>query len=139
VVEALPAGSAPAPQRYSALGMDWPGQLETVPEVDIETRRSDDAPVHRTTIWAVVDGDDVFVRSLRGTAGRWYRELTANPAAVLRVTGEPVPVRAVAAKDSDSIERATAGYRRKYADSPYLDSMIRDEILDSTVRLAPER
>jgi hypothetical protein len=119
--------------------MDWPGQLETVPEVDIETRRSDDAPVHRTTIWAVVDDGDVFVRSLRGTAGRWYRELTANPAAVLHVTGEPVPVRAVAAKDPDSIERATAGFRRKYADSPSLDSMIRDEILDTTVRLEPDR
>ena len=119
--------------------MDWPGQLETVPEVDIETRRSDDAPVHRTTIWAVVDGDDVFVRSLRGTAGRWYRELTANPAAVLHVTGEPVPVQAFAANDPDTVERATAGYRRKYADSPHLDSMIRDEILAATLRLEPDR
>jgi hypothetical protein len=119
--------------------MDWPGQIETVPEVDIETRRSEDAPVHRTTIWAVVDGDDVFVRSLRGTAGSWYRELTANPAAVLHVAEEPIPVTAVPVNDPDSVERATAGFRRKYADSPSLDSMIRDEILDTTVRLEPGR
>jgi hypothetical protein len=119
--------------------MDWPGQIETVPEVDIETRRSEDAPMHRTTIWAVVDGNDVFVRSLRGTAGRWYRELTANPAAVLHVAEEPIPVTAVAANDPDSVERATAGFRRKYADSPSLDSMIRDEILATTVRLEPDR
>jgi hypothetical protein len=119
--------------------MDWPGQLETVPEVDIETRRSADAPVHRTTIWAVVDGGDVFVRSLRGTAGRWYRELTANPAAVLHVTGQSIQVRAVAAKDPDSVERATAGFRRKYGDSRALDSMIREEILETTVRLEPDR
>jgi hypothetical protein len=35
------------------------------------------------------------------------------------------------------VERATAGLRRKYADSPYLDSMIREEILDATIRLEP--
>jgi hypothetical protein len=35
--------------------MDWPGQIEAIREVDIETRRADDAPAHRTTIWAVVD------------------------------------------------------------------------------------
>jgi hypothetical protein len=119
--------------------VDWPGQVETVPEVDIETRRSEDAPVHRTTIWAVVDGDDVFVRSLRGAAGRWYRELTANQAGVLHVAGESIPVRAVAAGDPDSVERATAGFRRKYGNSRALDSMLRDEILDTTVLLEPDR
>jgi hypothetical protein len=117
--------------------MDWPDQIEAVREVDIETRRAEDAPAHRTTIWAVVDGGDVYVRSWRGAAARWHRELTANPVAVLHVRGEAVPVRAVAATDSDSVERASAGYRRKYADSPYAGSMVRDEILDTTVRLEP--
>jgi hypothetical protein len=117
--------------------MDWPGQIETVREVDIETRRDDDAPVHRTTIWAVVDGGEVYIRSLRGTSGRWYRELIANPEAVLHLNGDSVPVRAVSATDPESVERATAGFRRKYADSSALDSMIRDEIADTTVRLEP--
>jgi hypothetical protein len=119
--------------------MDWPGRIEAVDEVDIETRRSEDAPVHRTTIWAVVDGGDVFVRSRRGTAGRWYREVMAGPTAVLHVAGESIAVRGVAAEDAPSIERATAAYRRKYAGSPYLASMVRDEILDTTVRLEPDQ
>ena len=33
---------------------------------------------HRTTIWAIVDGDDVFVRSYVGADARWYREAVAN-------------------------------------------------------------
>jgi len=117
--------------------VDWPGKLETVREVDVETRMADDAPAHRTTIWTVVDDGEVYVRSLRGHAGRWYRELMANPEAILHVADEAVSVRAIAAADPDSVAHANAGYQRKYADSPYLGAMTADEILDTTVRLEP--
>lgn len=117
--------------------MEWPGRLESVKEVDIETSRGAGAPVHRTTIWPVVGQGEAFVRSLKGEDGRWYRELMANPDAVLHVEGEAIPVRAVRADDPDSVERATDGFRRKYADSPSLDAMIRDEIAPTTVRLEP--
>lgn len=117
--------------------MKWQDQVEGAREVDIETRRADDAPAHRTTIWAVVEDGDVYVRSYRGAAGRWYREITANPTAVLHVEGEAVPVRAVPATDPGSVERASAGYLRKYGDSSVVDSMIRDEVLDTTLRLEP--
>jgi hypothetical protein len=119
--------------------MNWVSQIEGAREVDIETRRGADAPVHRTTIWAVVDGEDVFVRSWRGAGARWYRELTANPVAVLHAEGGSTPVSAVAASDPDSVARVSAGYRRKYGDSSVVDSMVRDEILDTTVRLEPAR
>jgi hypothetical protein len=118
--------------------MTWPDQIEAAQEVDIETRRSHDAPVHRTTIWAVVEDGDVYVRSYRGGAGRWYREITANPAALLHVGDDAIPVRGIAAADPDSVERASAGYRRKYAGSSSMPSMLRDEILDTTIRLEPD-
>jgi hypothetical protein len=117
--------------------MEWPGRLETVGEVHVETSAAPEAPVHRTTIWAAVDGDQVYVRSLRGPSGRWYRELRANPEAVLHVDGEAIPIRAVHVPDDESVARATAGFRRKYASSPALESMIRDEIADTTIRLQP--
>ena len=82
--------------------MEWPSDLETVPEIDVETR-SAVGEVHRTTIWAVVDGVDVYVRSLRGSAGRWYQELTAAPDTVIHVAGEAVPIHAVLAPDVESI------------------------------------
>jgi hypothetical protein len=117
--------------------MDWPGRLETVREVDIETRRAADAPVHRTTIWVVVADGEVYVRSEFGEKGRWWRELMASPDAVLHVEGEAVPVHAVRADDPESVERASAGYREKYGDSSAMDLMIRDEIAPTTVRLEP--
>jgi hypothetical protein len=118
--------------------MDLPARIAMVEEVDIETTRGAGAPVHRTTIWIVTGDGDVYVRSLNGEAGRWYRELTANPEeAALHVEGDAIPVRAVAAADAESVASATEGFRRKYAGSPYLESMIRDEIVSTTVRLEP--
>lgn len=117
--------------------MDWPAAIDTEREVEIETRRGADAPPHRTVIWAVVDDGDVFVRSLKGPHGRWYRELVANPTAVIHVRGEAAPVQAVQATDPDSIERTNEALRRKYSDSRALASMLADDILETTVRLDP--
>jgi hypothetical protein len=117
--------------------MAWPGRLESVEEVHIETSRGPGAPVHRTTIWVVVGEGEVFVRSLNGEDGRWYRELTANPDAVLHAEGDAIAVRAVPAADPESVARATEGFNSKYGDSPYVDTMIRDEIAPTTVRLEP--
>jgi hypothetical protein len=117
--------------------MAWPDDIDSAEEVDLETRAGDDAPVHRTTIWAVVEGGEVYVRSLRGTRGRWYRELMAAGDGVLHVDDHAYPVRAVQAADDESIERASEGLRRKYPPSEDLDSMLVDEILETTVRLEP--
>jgi hypothetical protein len=115
--------------------MAWPDAIDSAPEVEIETRRGEGAPVHRTIIWAVVDDGEVFVRSLRGASGRWYRELMSDPAAVLHTQHEEFPVQAVQANDPDSVERTSEALRRKYSDSRSLASMLADDILDTTVRL----
>jgi hypothetical protein len=117
--------------------MDWPGALDAAEEIDLETRRAPDAPVHRTTVWPAVEDGEVYVRSLRGENGRWYREISANPDAAVIVDGESIPVRAEHAPDDESVERASAGLRRKYADSPSLDSMLTDDNLRTTLRLVP--
>jgi hypothetical protein len=117
--------------------VEWPGALAGSEEADIETSGGPGAPVHRTTVWPVVEDGEVYVRSLRGDSGRWYREALANPDVVVHVGGEALPARAVHAADPDSIAAASAGLQRKYADSPYLESMIREEILETTLRLEP--
>ncbi len=44
--------------------------LEETAEVEIETHAPSDGAPSRTIIWIVVDGVDVFVRSVRGARGR---------------------------------------------------------------------
>src|SRR3954447_4720558 len=117
--------------------MAWPDSIDAAHEIDIETSEGEGASTHRTTIWAVVEDDDVYVRSLRGTRGRWYRELIASGEGVVHVGADSYPVRAVQAADSESVERTSEGFRRKYPASGSLDSMLVDDILDTTVRLEP--
>jgi len=104
-------------------------------EVDIETR-SPKGTAHSVTIWIVVDGDDVFIRAVRGPTSRWYRELVARPGALV-VNRIRIPVRAIAAAESDSVKRASDGYRKKYRKGSSLDSMLVASVLPTTVRLEP--
>jgi hypothetical protein len=53
--------------------------LDETDEVYIETSRDADSPQHRTIIWAVVVGEEVFVRSVRGRKGRWYQRISSYP------------------------------------------------------------
>ena len=55
--------------------------LDETEEVYIETRRDADSPEHRTIIWVVVVEGEVFVRSVRGPKGRWYRRSPPTPKA----------------------------------------------------------
>jgi hypothetical protein len=106
-------------------------------EVEIETRGGPGTPVHRVIIWVVVDGDEVYVRSVRGPRGRWFRELIATPEGALHVAGTRYPVRAELAADDLSIERCSRALERKYARDPALRTMLRAETLPTTIRLEP--
>ena len=108
--------------------------IDRAKTVRIETSRAA-GPIHRTTIWAVVDGDDVFVRSWRGPTARWYREAVANPEIAIHVGKRRIPARAIPAHDPGSTARTSAALERKYAGDPSTPSMVRDEILDTTLRL----
>jgi hypothetical protein len=109
--------------------------LDRAAEVDIETR-SPKGATHAVPIWIVVDGDDVFIRAVRGPTSRWYRELVAGPGALV-VNGKRIPVRAIAAADGAAVRRASDGYRKKYRKGSPLDSMLVRSVLPTTLRLEP--
>jgi len=113
--------------------------LDQTDEIEIETSRGDGAPVHRTTIWIMVDGDAVFLRSVRGPAGRWYREISATRQGAVHAAGTTVPVVASPATDPDSIARVNRALERKYRGrwSGPTDAMLRPETLPTTLKLDP--
>ena len=107
------------------------------PEIEIETTRGGTAAVHRTVIWIVVDGNTAYVRSVRGPAGRWYRELSANPHGAVHANGRRVAVDAEPATDSGTVARVSDLLREKYNSrwpGPTA-SMLREETLPTTLRL----
>ncbi len=111
-------------------------QLNTKEEINIETR-SATGRTHRTTIWVVVDDNNVCVRSVRGREGRWYREITANPQGAIHVDGRRLSVRVIPITDPATIAKVSKAYLQKYGNSPVVDSIVREETLPTTLRLEP--
>jgi hypothetical protein len=110
-------------------------EIAVTEEVLIET--NGERGPKRTIIWVVVEGGEVFVRSVMGENGHWYRRAVADTEVSLIVRGEQHKFRAVPANDDDSVERASNGLRAKYSPGRSLDAMIRDEVLATTLRLDP--
>lgn len=113
-------------------------RLRVAEEVEIETRGGENAVAHRTIIWVVVDEHErVFIRSVRGPIGRWYREAVTHPACVLFVDWLVIPVEAAAAADPDQVAACSRALRTKYAEDGALPSMLREATLPTTLRLLP--
>jgi hypothetical protein len=113
--------------------------LDETKEVQIESRRDEDAPVHRTIIWVVTVDGEVFVRSVRGEKGRWYREVSANPDGALHVGDRRIPVRAVPVTEEPTVAAVSEAYRDKYGRTSPASTraMVRPETLPTTLKLEP--
>ena len=109
-------------------------QLRDAQEVAIRTERH---PKSAVVIWVVAEGEEVFVRSVKGAQGRWYRDLRAGGPAVLEFAGRRVEVQAIPVSDADAIARTSREYLRKYRKSPYAPAMVREEVLPTTLQLEP--
>ena len=111
-------------------------RLDVAKEVEIETR-SPMGKVHQVTIWVVVVDGVPYVRSVRGTRGRWYRELTARKEGALHDGSRRVAVRPAEVRAPETIDEVSAALWRKYPKSASLFSMLRLVTLDTTLRLDP--
>jgi hypothetical protein len=109
-------------------------ELRHLQEIAIRTEKHPKAAV---VIWVAVADDEVFVRSVRGTKGRWYRDLAAGGPATLEFAGRRLAVQAIPASDPAAVGRASREYLRKYQPSPYAQAMVRSEVLPTTLRLEP--
>ena len=118
---------------------DTLGAWEQAAEIEIETSRGAGTAVHKTTIWIVVADGQAYVRSVRGPAGRWYRELTANPDGAVHLAGQRVAVRALPAADAATVGRVSEVLQTKYGGrwAGPTAAMLRDEALPTTLRLEP--
>ena len=113
--------------------------LDETKEVKIETRRDGDSPEHRTIIWVVVVEGEVYVRSVRGPRGRWYREISSNPEGALQVEDNLIPVRAAPSTEGPTVDAVSDAIRGKYGEtSPSSTaSMVRPDTLPTTLKLSP--
>jgi hypothetical protein len=113
--------------------------LDETEEAHIETSHDAKSPEYRTIIWVVVAGDGVFVRSVRGSKGRWYQRISAHPEGALLVGDTRIPVRAAPATDAVTVEAVSEAFRGKYEGAwpGPTAGMVRSEVLPTTLKLSP--
>jgi hypothetical protein len=113
------------------------GAIGATREIEISSLREDGTLTKPVTIWTVRVGDELYVRSVRGGKGGWYRaaeqrhegRIEAGDAA-LDVTYED------AAHHLD--EEIDAAYKEKYGyPSSPVDSIVTDEAKATTTRVVP--
>ena len=105
--------------------------------VEIETK-SAKGTKHSVPIWIVVADGVPYVRSVRGPQGRWYKELLARGEGAIVARGKRTAVKAIHDRSKAAIDATSAALSRKYKGSGgSLASMLKADVLDTTVRLEP--
>ncbi len=120
---------------------DWnPTELGTIGaarEVEISSLREDGTLTKPVTIWAVRVGDELYVRSVRGDAGGWYRAAERRHEGRIEADDAALDVAYEDAANhlDDEID---AGYKEKYGyPSSPVDSIITDAAKATTTRVVP--
>ncbi|AEM84055.1 DUF2255 family protein [Streptomyces violaceusniger] len=88
-------------------------------------------------MWVVRYGDDIYVRSVKGRSGPWFRGTRSRSQGRIRAGGVH---KDVSFQDADPNEWAgvDAAYRAKYgAYTGIVDRVLTEQARESTIRLAP--
>jgi hypothetical protein len=122
-------------KKWTTDKLDKIGRAE---EVQIASVRRDGALRKAVTIWVVRHGDDLYVRSVRGRIGDWFRGTQEKHEGRIRGGGVQQDITFVDA-DRDVDDEVDAAYRakyRRYAGS-ILNSVLTPEARSTTIKLVP--
>src|SRR5262245_45864568 len=112
------------------------GHLGNVEEITIGFQRPDGS-TGSTPVWVVQVGEDIYVRSMNGQSGGWYRRLRALPVGEVRDNGHVHPVHAQPVADPATVDAVTRAYESKYGESPYVQPLLGRDAAEATLRLDP--
>ena len=112
--------------------------IATTDEVRLATRRHDGTLRNPVTIWAVVVGEDVFVRAVRGRESPWFRGTRSQHRGTLHVGSRAYEV-AFADAPGERAAAIDAAYRQKYRGyaKSIVDSTMTPKAREATLRLVP--
>jgi hypothetical protein len=113
-------------------------KIEAADELEIASLRRDGTLRHRTTIWSVRHGDDLYVRSVNGRTGAWFRGTQVRHEGRIRAGGAEKDVTFVDA-DHDIDDQIDAAYRTKYRRyaTGIVGSVLTPEAKAATLKLVP--
>ena len=106
-------------------------------ELDLKSERADGTLRDPVTMWVVRVGDHVYVRSVKGTAGPWFRGTQSRHQGRIDAGGVRQDV---TFREADPGEYAgvDTAYREKYGRYPSIvEHVLTDRARASTLRLDP--
>src|SRR6266700_3942904 len=112
-------------------------RIEHADELEVAPLRSDGTPRDPVPIWVIRDGDDLYVRSFRGSAGSWYRAARTSHQGRIRSAGVDKGITFVEVADPDVNDRIDTAYGAKYGryGASYVNPMVASR--DTTLKLVP--
>jgi hypothetical protein len=107
-------------------------------EVQISSASSDGKLRKPVTVWVVRHGDDLYVRSVKGHDGHWFRGIKERHEGRIRAGHVQQDVSFVAADHGidDEIDAAYRAKYRRYAGN-ILNSVLTPQARSATIKLVP--
>jgi len=107
-------------------------------ELEVATLRRDGTRRNPVTIWVVRHGDDLYVRSVKGRAGAWFRGTQARHEGHIQAGGVDKDVTFVDA-GSDIDDQLDAAYRTKYRRyaASIVNHIVSPQARSATIKLMP--
>jgi len=108
-------------------------------ELEIASLRRDGTLRKQVTIWVVRCGDNLYVRSYRGSGGSWFRAAQVRHEGRIRAGGVEKDVTFVDESDPGTNDQIDAVYRTKYGrySAQYVDPIVAPEARAATIKLVP--
>jgi hypothetical protein len=106
-------------------------------ELRITSLRRDGSPRSPVTIWVVRHGDDLYVRSVNGRGGAWFRGAQVRHEGHIRAGGVD---KDVSFMETDEINaEIDAAYRTKYRQyaASIVDTIVSAKARAATIKLVP--
>ena len=121
----------------------WTGieltKIGTAEELNLASMRRDDTLRKPVTMWVVRQGDRLYVRSVNGPTGAWFRGTLTRRQGHIRAGGIDKDVSFVVDTDDDVNDQIDAAYRDKYRRYPasIVNTVLTPAARSSTIELVP--
>ena len=121
----------------------WTGdeltKIGTAEELNLASMRRDDTLRKPVTMWVVRQGDRLYVRSVKGPTGAWFRGTQTRRQGHIRAGGVDKDVSFVFDTDDGVNDQIDAAYRDKYRRYPasIVNTVLTPAARSSTIELVP--
>ncbi len=115
-------------------------KIGTAEELQIASRRSDGTLRNPVTIWVVRLSDDLYVRSVNGRTGAWFRGVQGRHEGHIQAGGVDKDVTFVEEAGPEINAQIDAAYRNKYRRyaANIVGSIVTPEARSATIKLVPQ-